>query len=112
MKAFFKKNSIAVGIVIAVLAIGGAIWYVSTSTPPTFGSVTVAKGNVIASVDEPGTVNAENSAAVSFQTGGQIAHVYVKEGSNVSQGTVLADLGTAQLNASVQQANAALGAAQ
>ena len=52
-------------------------------------------------MDEPGNVLAENSAAMSFQEGGQIAHVYVSEGSQVSAGTVLADLDSAQLNAAV-----------
>ncbi len=112
MKTFFLKNKIVIGIVVAVVAIGGGIWYVSSATPPTFGAVTVGKGNVIASVDEPGSVLAENSAVMSFQEGGQIAHVYVKEGSQVAAGTVLADLDSAQLNAAVSQANAGLAAAQ
>ena len=80
--------------------------------PPTFGTITVEKGNVIESVDESGNVLAENSAAISFQEGGQIAHVYVSEGSQVSAGTVLADLDSAQLSAASQQANAALATAQ
>jgi multidrug efflux pump subunit AcrA (membrane-fusion protein) len=119
MKAFFAKNYIVVGIIVLLAAAGGAYWYISTATPPTFGAVTVAKGNVIQSVDEPGSVLAENSAVMSFQEGGQIAQVNVSEGSNVSAGTVLADLDSAQLNAAVQQtqaavsqANAGLAAAQ
>jgi HlyD family secretion protein len=112
MKKFFSKNyKIIIGIVV-VLAAAGGYWYVSSATPPTFGSATVKKGNVVQSVDEAANVLAENSAAVSFQTGGQIAHVYVSEGSQVSAGMVLADLSSAQLNAAVQQANAALAGAQ
>jgi RND family efflux transporter MFP subunit len=112
MKAFFIKNYIVVGILVLLAAGGAAYWYISTATPPAFGSITVGKGNVIESVDEPGSVLAENSAMMSFQEGGQIAHVYVSEGSQVSAGTVLADLDSAQLNAAVQQANAGLAAAQ
>ncbi len=73
MKKFFAKNYIAVGVVVLLAAIGAAYWYISTATPPAFGAVTVAKGNVIQSVDEPGSVLAENSAVMSFQEGGQIA---------------------------------------
>lgn len=112
MKRFFVKNYIAVGVVVLVVAAAGIYWYVSTANPPTFGTVTVAKGNVVQSVDEPGTVLAENSAEMSFQEGGQIAHVYVSEGNNVAAGTVLADLDSAQLAAAAQQADAALAAAQ
>ena len=111
MKAFFSKNYIAVIITAVILVVGGAYWYVRTAMPPTFGAVTVGKGNVIESVDEPGSVLAENSANVSFQEGGQIAHVYVSEGSQVSMGMVLADLDAAQLDAASQQTNAAVSQA-
>lgn len=112
MKAFFIKYYIVIGVVILLAAGGGVYWYLNTANPPSFGSVTVAKGNVIQSVNEAAAVQAENNAAVSFQEGGQIAHVYVSEGSNVSAGTVLADLDSAQLSAAAQQANAALAGAQ
>ena len=112
MKAFFLKNYIVIGIVVLVAAGGGAYWYVNSATPPAFGTITVEKGNVVQSVDESGNVLAENSAMISFQEGGQIAHVYVSEGSQVSAGMVLADLDSAQLSAASQQANAALAAAQ
>jgi HlyD family secretion protein len=119
MKKFFTKNYIAVGAVVVLVVIGGAYWYVSTATPPAFGAVTVANGNVVQSVDEPGSVLAENSAVMSFQEGGQIAQVEVSEGSQVSAGTVLVNLDSAQLNAATQQtqaavaqANAGLAAAQ
>lgn len=112
IKAFFLKNYIVVGIIVLIAAAGGAYWYVSTANPPAFGSVTVGRGNVIEAVDEAGTVDAENSATLSFQESGQIAHVYVNEGSQVSAGTVLADLDSAQLSAAAQQAAAALTGAQ
>lgn len=112
MKSFLRKKYIAIGIVVVVAVAAGIYWYLGTATPPTFGAVTVQKGNVVQSVDEAGTVAAENSAPISFQEGGQIAHVYVSEGSNVSAGTVLADLDSSQLGAAVEQANAALAAAQ
>ncbi len=114
MKHFFAKkhNLIAVGVIVLVIAGGGVIWYIKSSAAPVFSENTVGKGNVVESVDESGNVLAENSAAVSFQEGGQIAYVYVSEGNVVSAGTVLADLDAAQLNAAVQQANAALAGAQ
>jgi len=112
MKTFFIKNRIVIGIIAAVIVVGGAIWYVTSATPPTFGAVTVQKGNVVESVDEPGSVLAENSAVMSFQEAGQIAGVNVQEGSVVSAGAVLASLDAAQLQAAVGQASAGLAAAQ
>jgi HlyD family secretion protein len=114
MKHFFaqRNNIIAVGVVVILLIGGGAYWYVSSSNAPTFGQDTVSKGNVVESVDESGSVLAENTASVSFQEGGEIAHVYVTEGSTVAAGTVLADLDAAQLNAAVQAAQASLAGAQ
>ena len=114
MKHFLRKKNNIIAIAVAALVVvgGGIYWYISSSGAPTFGENTVGKGNIIESVDEAGTVLAENSAAVSFQEGGQIAHVYVKEGNPVVAGTVLADLDAAQLGAAVQQANAALAGAQ
>ena len=100
-----------IGVVVIVTGTG-AIWYVTTNHPPTFTSATATRGNVIASINEPGTVAAENNASLSFQEGGAIAHVYVTEGQTVNAGQVLADLSSASLQASVDQANAALAAAQ
>ncbi len=99
-------------IIIAIVVIGGAWWYISANEAPAIGSYTVARGNIVATLDEPGTVVAENKADLSFQESGQIAHVYVKEGDVVNAGTALSDLNSASLKASAEQANAALAAAQ
>ncbi|MDR3581736.1 MAG: efflux RND transporter periplasmic adaptor subunit [Candidatus Pacebacteria bacterium] len=112
MKAFFIKNYIAVAVVAVVLVGGAAYWYVSSSAAPSFGAVTVAKGDVIESVDEPGNVLTEHSADLSFQESGQIARVGVSEGSVVGAGTVLASLDASQLSAARQQADAAVSTAQ
>ena len=101
-----------VAVIIAVIVIGGVWWYISANEAPAIGSYTVTRGNIVATLDEPGTVVAENKANLSFQESGQIAHVYVKEGDVVNVGTALADLNSASLRASVEQANAALAAAQ
>ena len=105
-------NRLLVGIVLAVLVVGGIIWYVHGSSAPSFGTLTVARGNVIEAVDEPATVKAENSVNLSFQEAGQIAAVNVHEGDVVAQGSVLASLDRSSLEAGVEQANAALAAAQ
>jgi HlyD family secretion protein len=112
MKKFLAKNIvlIVIGIVI-ILSVGGAAWYISTNHAPSFNTAVATRGNVVASLDEAGTVLAENNASLSFQGAGQIAHVYVSEGSAVAAGTVLADLNSASLSANLDQANASLAAA-
>jgi multidrug efflux pump subunit AcrA (membrane-fusion protein) len=59
-----------------------------------------------------GTFVAPNQAALGFKTGGRLAEIRVQEGSQVKKGDALAVLDTAELQASVQQAQAALAGAQ
>ncbi len=112
MKTFFKKYRIFLIVIVVILAGGGAYWYVASSQAPTFNTVTATRGNVTASLDEPGSVLTEKSAVLSFQTAGQITSLNVSEGDSVGAGTVLASLDTSALNAAVNQANAGLAAAQ
>ncbi len=112
MKQFFTVHIRFVAAVVVVLVAGGAAWYVASNAAPALGSYTVARGNVAEAIDEPGTVAAENNAEISFQEAGRITHVYVKEGDTVSIGETLANLDTASLETGVEQANAALAAAQ
>lgn len=97
----------------AVLAaIGGAWWYVASNRPPSFGTIAAERGNVIASLDEPGNILTESDVDLSFQEGGQIAAVNVSEGQTVPAGTVLVALDQSSLQAGLAQANAGLAAAQ
>lgn len=113
MKQFFTVHlRLVVAVVVALAVLGGAWWYIASNAAPAVGSYAVARGNVVAALDEPGTVAAEDKADLSFQEAGQIARVYVQEGDVVGAGAALADLNSASLQANVQEANAALAAAQ
>lgn len=112
MKTFFKKYRVITVIVVVVLAGVGAYGYISTSQAPSFNTVNATKGNVIESLDEPGSVLTEDSAVLSFQTAGQITSLAIHEGDAVAEGTVLASLDTSALAAAVSQANAAAAVAQ
>jgi HlyD family secretion protein len=103
---------IAGGALAIVLIAIGVVWYVKTSGAPSFDTVAATRGNVVSSLNESGNVLAENSVDLSFEEGGQIASVDVKEGDTVASGAVLARLDSSSLQAAVQQANAALAAAQ
>lgn len=113
MRPFFRKNFVAIVIGAAVILSGAfAVWYAAANRAPSFSAVSVKRGNITASLNESGIVRAENNAVLSFQGAGQIAHIYVTEGETVQQGTVIADLMHDSLSANLEQANAALAAAQ
>lgn len=112
MKELLLKYRIAAGVIVLVLVVGGAWWYVRSSAAPAFASVTVGKGDIVEAVDEPADVMSEQNAGVAFQEGGQIAAVYVHEGSVVHAGEALAALDASQLSAAAAQAEAAVSAAR
>lgn len=113
MKQFFIANIKLIGAVVVVLAALGFVWwYIASNAAPAASSYTMTTGNIVAALDEPGTVAAENKADLSFQEAGQIADVYVQEGDMVGVGKTLADLSSASLQANVQEAQAALASAQ
>ncbi len=113
MKNFFAQHTVSIVIGLAVVvSIVGAIWYVGSNKAPSFSATAAARGNVVESLDEPATVLAENNASLAFQAGGQIANIYVTNGQSVAAGAVLANLSSGSLQANVEQATAALEAAQ
>ncbi len=112
MKHFFVTHIGLIALLAIILVAGGAMWYVASNAAPVLGSYTVARGDVAGALDEPGTVVAVDKASLSFQEAGQIAHVYVKEGDVVNAGKILADLDKVSFETGVEQANAALTAAQ
>lgn len=112
MKRFLVTNIKSISFVVIILALAWVVWYAATGAAPSPGLYTVKAGNVAAALDEAGTVVAENNADISFQESGRITRVYVREGQAVAIGASLAELNTASLEASLNQANAAVAAAQ
>ncbi len=115
MKDFFsiKKLIAVIGIfILAAAGAAGAWWYIAANRPPSFGTTTAKRGNVVASIDEPGNVLTDDDVTLSFQESGQIATVNVNEGDAVPAGKVLASLDQSSLRAGLEQADAGLAAAQ
>lgn len=69
---------------------------------------TLAKGNVIASVNATGNIQPESEVRLVFQATGKVAEVKVARGDRVRKGDVLATLDTADLQATLAQAQAGL----
>lgn len=75
-------------------------------------SATVQQGNVVNSVVLSGTTDSASAVNLGFATQGRVNFVSVKEGDKVHAGQVLAVLDTADLQASLKNAQAALVIAQ
>lgn len=111
-KEFFKKSKKAL-IALGVVIVAGAVYLVVASGgAPSFASYAVTRGDVTETVDVSGSVSAEHDVNLSFQESGQVSAIPVTEGESVQAGAVLAKLNTASLSAAVDQAKAALAAAQ
>ncbi|HUZ92505.1 MAG TPA: efflux RND transporter periplasmic adaptor subunit [Candidatus Paceibacterota bacterium] len=113
MKFFFAAHArLLIAIAAAAVLVGGGYWFITAKQRPAFNSFTVARGNVVESVDVPGNVLTANDVTLSFEQAGQIAHVYIEEGDKVAAGSVLADLDASGLLTQLDEASATFAAAQ
>ena len=104
-----------VGVVLIVAAILAALLINgksqrATATGP--GTTPVTRGNLTAAVAGSGSVAAEQTVNLAFQTGGMVTDVLVKEGDTVKTGQALAKLDDRALQLQVTNARSALESAQ
>jgi HlyD family secretion protein len=94
--------------VILILVLGLlAVWWLTRPANAELTS-TVTRGTIISSVETTGKLEPQTEASLSFQTGGQVVKVLAKQGDNVEEGQVLAELDTSDLQSNLDQANAQL----
>jgi len=91
---FLKKHrglSISVGIVLLIVF---AFIFVRSraKTQSTFQTQALARGDLTATIGATGSVRANQSATLTWQTTGTVDHVNVKVGDQVNKGDVLANL--------------------
>jgi len=81
-------------IVVALLVVAGAAWWLTRAKPVAVTVVTVSRGAVSATVanTRAGTVDACQRARLSPALGGQIATLPVKDGDHVEKGALLLEL--------------------
>jgi HlyD family secretion protein len=99
---------IIIGIVAAVLLSGVG----RASGATTLATSTVARGNIVASIDGSGTVAAARTLDVPFAASGTVSEVLVQEGDVVRAGQELARIDARDLQAQVDSAKAGLASAQ
>ncbi|MCL5962271.1 MAG: biotin/lipoyl-binding protein, partial [Chloroflexi bacterium] len=103
--------------VVVILVVVAAVYFVSSRTilhaqqaAPRTAKVTL--GSLIVSVGASGSLLAQQDVNLTFQSGGTVAEIPVKQGDHVVTGTVLMRLDRSQLQLQVTQAQANLSSAQ
>lgn len=100
-----KKIMSIVGLVVILIIVLIATHKKDTSDLQT---TTVQRGNVVDSVVLSGSTESASAVSLGFAAQGRVGSVRVKEGDKVTAGQVLASLDTADLQASLKNAQAAL----
>ena len=111
------KRTIIILLIIIVLAAGGFFAYQQYQTAQTvansnYQTVEVTRGDLTASVGATGTVRANQSVVVNWQTTGRVGEVNVKVGDLVEKNQILSSLDTKSLPQSIILARADLIAAR
>jgi HlyD family secretion protein len=112
MKQFFSKFSrrtwIIIGIVAVILLAAVFVVRRNGNKQVTYQTAPITKGALVATVGATGSVRAQQSATLAWETTGTVDTVKVSVGDKVSSGDVLATLDKASLNQSVILAEADL----
>lgn len=109
-----KKPLRVISFAIVVSAIALAGWYFTRPKPLEVELVTIATGNVEASIvnTRAGTIKSCQRSNLAPITGGQIAKIWVKEGEHVQKGQILLELWSQDLQAQRELAQRQLTMAQ
>jgi multidrug efflux pump subunit AcrA (membrane-fusion protein) len=105
----------AAAVGVAVIAIGGFFWYRSnqqSKTASQYETAALERGSLTSIVGATGTVRANQTALLNWQTNGTVESVDVEEGKKVQEGQVLAKLKADTVPANITSAQAELVSAQ
>ncbi len=118
MKEFFRKHRkrIITGAVVLCVLGGGVYYYINSDdasqSQKLYTTGKVEKGDVKTSISATGTINPVNYVDVSTNVAGKLESVLVKENDQVTAGQVIAYIDTRQLQATVDDARAAMSKAE
>lgn len=98
-------------LVALVIILAGGYWFFVRSGSAPYQFITVTQGSITETVSVTGNTTPMKSVSLGFQNAGTIAHVYRNLGDHVNAGEVIAELNTAALSATLQQARAAYNSA-
>ena len=110
-----KTIYIIAAVAVVVVAVGGFFWYRNTQQSKAAGDYELAaleRGNLTSIVGATGTVRANQTALLNWQTTGTVESVNVKEGDSVSSDAILANLAPTSLSQGIVLAQADLVTAE
>ena len=110
-----KTIYIITAVAVVVVAVGGFFWYRNSQQAKAAGDfelVALERGKLTSIVGATGTVRANQSALLNWQTTGTVESVNVKEGDSVSNGDILANLAATSLSQGIVLAQADLVTAE
>lgn len=99
-------------LIVAAIVIVSMINNAKNTATQTYQTVTLEKGELVAIVGATGTVRANQTASLSWQTNGRIESINVKIGDKVAAGEEMASLAQSSLSQSIILARADLVTAQ
>jgi multidrug efflux pump subunit AcrA (membrane-fusion protein) len=108
IKAFFTKKKIIWAVIILLLLFGGWAIFGRKSTNTSIQTDVVKRQDIQKTVLTTGQVVSSTDLDLSFQSGGVVKNVLVKEGGIVHKGQVLAEQDTSDLVAQLHSAEAGL----
>ncbi len=111
-----KKKLIYIAVAVVIVGLGAFLYFQNQAkkaqVDSTFQTLTVEKGELTGIVGATGTVHANQSAWLVWQTSGTVSDVNFKVGDMVRAGDILADLNTTSLPQNIILAEADLVSAQ
>jgi len=107
IKTFVKNNKKWTALIVIILLVLAYFIFGNKKTT-IIDTVTVERHNITEEVSATGNVEPLSNLVLSFESSGQVSHVYVSVGDKVYKGQILATLSNADLVASLEQAKAGL----
>ena len=99
--------------VVAVVVISAFSWWMgSKEAGPRYLTESISRGNLVVNVTANGTLEAEREVTIGSELSGIVENVLVDVNDTIKRGQVLIELDTANLQATVLKAKAALASAQ
>jgi HlyD family secretion protein len=97
-------------ITVALVIIGGGIWYFhgGQADAPNYQTVAVTRGELIKLVTATGTLNPVTNVTIGCQVSGRISKLYVDFNSPVTNGQLIAEIDPRTYQAAMEQASADL----
>ena len=111
-KTWSMRKKIVAGVVAVVVISAFSWWMGSKEAGPRYLTESISRGNLVVNVTANGTLEAEREVTIGSELSGIVENVLVDVHDTIKRGQVLIELDTANLQATVLKAKAALASAQ